>query len=283
MQDYRLDRFLTLRLFKLFIRRKGPATNRRIPILMYHSISDDKGSSLYPYYHIHTSPSVFAEQMKFLSDHHFTVIDLKDLQNCFETNDKSEKKFAVLTFDDGYRDFYVSAFPILQEHHLPATVFLPTDFIDENRKTFKGKECLTWTEVRELQNKGITFGSHTLSHPELYNLPWEKVRRELHDSKQRIEYELHMPVTSFCYPYAFPQENRAFVLRLKQELIEQGYCLTVTTVIGRANRVSDLLALPRLPVNQSDDEKFFEAKMLGGYDWMVAPQALVRRMKSHRW
>jgi len=246
---------------------------------MYHSISDHKESGSHPYYHINTSPSVFSEHMRFLSDHNYTVVDLKDLKNCFDTNNKPLNKFAVITFDDGYRDFYTNAFPILQKYHFPATVFLPTDFINEDRVTFKGRECLAWSEVRESHKKGISFGSHTLSHPELYRLSWEMVRQELLDSRLRIEDDLHTPVTNFCYPYAFPQEDQDFVLRFKQELVGQGYHFAVNTVIGRAGRESDPLSLARLPVNHGDDEKLFKAKLLGGYDWMARAQAFVRRIK----
>jgi peptidoglycan/xylan/chitin deacetylase (PgdA/CDA1 family) len=281
MPNFRLDRFLTISFFQPLLHMKGPTDDKKIPILMYHSISDEKETASHPYYHINTSPTVFAEQMRFLSDNDYSVIDLKDLKDCFEKNNQLTRKFAVLTFDDGYRDFYTSAFPTLKKYHFPATVFLSTDFIDEDRKTFKGKECLVWGEVQELHDNGISFGSHTVNHPELYRLPREKVRKELRDSKLQIESILNMQIFSFCYPYAFPQEDRDFVRRFKQELIEQGYRIAVTTIIGRAGCESDLLTLPRLPVNQSDDEKLFEAKLLGAYDWIAGAQALVKSIKFH--
>lgn len=285
MPNFRLDRFLTLYFFNPLIREKGPANDKMIPILMYHSISDDKENTPHPYYHINTTPAVFAEQMRFLSENDYSVVDLKDLKITSHPPGGGGLGrgggCAVITFDDGYCDFYRNAFPILQKYHFPATVFLPTNFINDDRKTFKGKECLTWAEVRELHDKGISFGSHTQGHPELNRLPWERVRQELLESRLRIEDELHTPVTSFCYPYAFPQEDRDFVLRFKRELVDQGYRSAVTTVIGRTGHESDLLSLARLPVNQGDDEKLFEAKLLGGYDWMAGVQAFVRRIKFH--
>jgi len=281
MSSFRLDRFLTLYFFYPLIRKKRPADEKKIPILMYHSISADKESASHPYYWINTAPAVFSEQMKFLSDHDYTVVDLRDLKACLDANNKSVRKFVVITFDDGYRDFYTNAFPILQKYQFPATVFLPTDFIDENRKTFNGKECLAWAEVEELHGKGISFGSHSLSHSILYHLSWGKIRRELSDSRHRIENSLHAPVGSFCYPYAFPQEDSSFVLRFKQELADQGYRFAVNTVIGRTGSESDFLSLVRLPINRDDNEKLFEAKLLGGYDWMASAQALTRRMKFH--
>jgi hypothetical protein len=81
MPSFRLDRFLTLYFFHPLIRKKGPAEDKKIPILMYHSISDDKESVSHPYYHINTTPAVFAEHMRFLSENDYSVIDLKDLKN----------------------------------------------------------------------------------------------------------------------------------------------------------------------------------------------------------
>ncbi len=281
MPSFRLDRFLTRCFFHPFLRQKGPADDKKIPILMYHSISDDKENTSHPYYHINTSLAVFAEHMRFLSENDYSVVNLQDLGKCFDTTDKSARKNAVITFDDGYRDFYTNAFPILKEHCYPATVFLPTSFIDTRRKTFKGKDCLTWAEVRELHNNGVSFGSHTASHPELYNLSWKMINQELSDSRRRIEDELQAAVNIFSYPYAFPQEDPDFVLRFKQELLENGYHIAVTTIIGRAGHGYDPLILARLPINKGDDDKLFEAKLLGDYDWMAGAQSLVRRLKFH--
>jgi hypothetical protein len=82
MINFRLDRFLTLNLFKHIIKKQTSAGDKRISILMYHSISDEKDKS-YPYYPINTSHTVFAEQMRFLSEYNDAVLDLDELKNCF--------------------------------------------------------------------------------------------------------------------------------------------------------------------------------------------------------
>ena len=76
-------------------------------------------------------------------------------------------RLAVITFDDGFRDFLTAAWPSLSEFGFTATVFLPTGSIAGQRATFQDRECLTWDEVRTLRREGITFGSHTVSHPSL--------------------------------------------------------------------------------------------------------------------
>jgi peptidoglycan/xylan/chitin deacetylase (PgdA/CDA1 family) len=158
-------------------------------------------------------------------------------------------------------------------------MFLPTGFIGHARQTFKGRECLTWSEVRELHGEGIEFGSHTVSHRVLNRLPWSEVQRELLDSRLRIEDELQVPISTFAYPFAFPREDGPFIARFREELACQGYSAAVTTVIGRAGRRSDALCLERLPVNDADDETLFEAKLLGAYDWLGAVQSVVRSAK----
>jgi peptidoglycan/xylan/chitin deacetylase (PgdA/CDA1 family) len=277
----RLDRLITLYGFRA-LRKLVFAKNQSIPILMYHSISDELETG-HPYFWINTSRKRFAAQMQFLKENDYTVISLTKAVDILETAQDQENyfpRYAVLTFDDGYHDFLRHAWPVLAVHGFTATMFVSTDFIGDSRMQFNGRESLTWSEVRELHGQGVSFGSHTLSHPKLYGLPWKDVRRELLESRLRLEDELQTTAPSFAYPYAFPQEDRSFVARFRQELIDQGYCTAVTTTIGLAQRGSDPLCLKRLPVNEGDDERLLRAKLAGDYDWLYGAQYLSRRIKS---
>jgi len=277
----RLDRFLTLYGFSALCKISS-AKNPSIPILMYHSISDEPESG-HPYFWINTSRKRFARQMQFLKENDYTVISLTKAADILESTqgqDNSSTRYVVLTFDDGYHDFLKHAWPVLAGHGFTATMFVSTDFIGDSRMRFNGRESLTWSEVRELRGQGVSFGSHTMSHPKLYGLPWNEVRRELLDSRLRLEDELQTTAPCFAYPYAFPQEDRSFVARFRQELIDQGYRTAVTTTIGLAQRGSDPLCLKRLPVNEGDDEQFLRAKLAGAYDWLYGAQYLSRRIKS---
>src|SRR5262249_48419387 len=144
---------------------------------------------------------------------------------------ESAKKMVMITFDNGFRDFYDRAFPILKKHGHAATMFLPTAFIDEQRRSFKDKACMTWKEVRELRSQGMQFGSHTVNHPKLYQLSWKEIESELALSKEQIEQELNERITSFAYPYAFPQEDSAFARTFEEILRGQGYRNCLTTVV----------------------------------------------------
>jgi peptidoglycan/xylan/chitin deacetylase (PgdA/CDA1 family) len=186
----------------------------------------------------------------------------------------------VITFDDGYRDFYHQAFPILNQFGFSATVFLPTAYIAENPASFKGTNCLTWTEVRQLSKHGILFGSHTVTHPQLWELSRAAVNQELANSKKTIEEKLGCAVESFAYPYAFPQADTDFTRMLRDSLRQAGYENGVCTIVGRANRKSEPFFLERLPVNCCDDAALFAAKLTGAYDWISGFQYVSKMVKA---
>jgi peptidoglycan/xylan/chitin deacetylase (PgdA/CDA1 family) len=256
----------------------GPAGSR-LPILMYHSISSDLEAGVAPYYRVSTSPDRFAEQMGWLSDLGYRGMALEEALAASGRGQSNGLRPVAITFDDGFRDFRVAAWPVLRRHTFTATMFLPTRFISRERKLFRGKECLTWEEVREMRPFGIRFGSHTVSHPKLYELSWDKIVSETTFSKERIEQELQEKVESFAYPYAFPQEDAEFVQRLRDVLLKAGYRHCATTVIGRTQLGNAPFCLKRLPVNSSDDKALFAAKLSGAYDWLGSFQSVFRRLK----
>lgn len=268
----RLDRLATLYVFHPLAVRVGDGI-LRTPILMYHSISDS-GGARHPYYETATSPERFAEQMRYLSELGYEAIRLSEAAEFLAQRRPGTVKPVVITFDDGYRDFYTRAFPVLATYGFTANVFLPTAYIAESRASFLGMECMNWSEVRELDAAGIEFGSHTVNHPKLKDLHPEAVDQEVLRSKATIEDKLGRAVSTFSYPYAFPETNRPFVERLRATLIRSGYQTGVSTVIGTAGPSQDRFFLPRLPVNTADDLILFKAKLDGGYDWLHGLQRL---------
>jgi peptidoglycan/xylan/chitin deacetylase (PgdA/CDA1 family) len=344
----RLDRFITLNLvhpFRQALVTRHSSLVPSLPILMYHSISDDPEPGVRPYYRVCTSPQRFREQMQWLKDNGYQGVTLSaglawlnssthesrssghesapsrregnqgrlmpaatvqgfNARNSVPGNShhselrtpNSELRPVALTFDDGFRDFYTHAFPILQQHGFSATIYLPTAFIGQSRRLFRPStlnsqlstdhECLTWDEVRELCGKGMCFGSHTVNHPQLADLSRKEIEHELRASKSELEQQLGGSITSFAYPFAFPQKDRRFKESFRSLLSEAGYTCCATTAIGRVKLGDDPYALKRLPVNSLDDPAFFLAKLKGGYDWLAHGQAAVKtlkRLKSPRW
>ena len=275
----RIDRHLTLALFQPLSRAGWAKAEFSVPVLMYHSISDDAEADVPPYYRLATSPRRFAEQMDWLADSGFRGVSLEEALAILAEGESGHEAVAAITFDDGFHNFYTEAWPVLQRHEFTATVYLPTGFISTQRKSFRGKECLTWNEVRELRAQGIRFGSHTVNHPKLHELAWNKIGDELKLSQAHLARELAEPIVSFSYPFAFPQEDKPFTKQFAELLRGQGYQSCVTTVVGRVRAQDDGFYLKRLPVNSCDDEALFLAKLRGNYDWLGSAQRFVRQFK----
>jgi peptidoglycan/xylan/chitin deacetylase (PgdA/CDA1 family) len=281
----RPDRIITLNVVQPCRRvaarfRSLVAPGQCLPILMYHSIADELEENISPYYRTVTSPKLFAEQVAWLRSEGYEVVGLHTGLEKFQRGNAVGPKLAVITFDDGFRDFYTAALPVLRRHQCGATVFLPTAFIGRERRFFKDRECMTWDEVREAQRDGIEFGSHTVTHPKLYELDLSRLRGELKESKTTMETELGRPVRSFAYPYAFPSADPLFVREFVGLLKEAGYDCNVTTRIGLAEKSDDPFTLKRLPVNSADDEALFRAKLEGAYNWLGWPQESFKKMRT---
>ena len=278
MTDVRLDRAITLCLGGLVSRLFTGKGNVRIPILMYHAVQEGH-SDARPYYEVNVSPAAFASQMRQLRNAGYRAVSLEQALQALHDG-AADQKVVVITFDDGFRDFYETAFPILVDCHFTATVFLMTGYMAEPGARFKGKAVLTWKEVRELHSHGIHFGSHTVSHPQLRTLQLNRVEEEVGTSKKVIEDRIGGAVRSFSYPYAFPEVDRQFTRRLKDILEKNGYENGVTTILGTATSRSDPFFLPRLPVNHWDDCQFFQAKLEGAYDWLHGVQFATKLIQS---
>lgn len=267
----RIDRLATVYICHPVAKLTGWTAKYCVPILMYHSISENLFGKLHPYHHINTPVSIFAMQMKWLRREGYRTIGLPELLGEFEVN-RDLNKTVVLTFDDGYQDFYTAAFPLLKQCGFAATVFLATDRIRDSALRVEGADYLTWNEVRELHSEGIAFGSHSVTHADLRSLVPEQIDYELGFSKETIEQRLGAPVESFSYPFALPEEDGDFIRYLADTLENAGYTNGVSSTIGRAKPKDTRFFLPRLSVNSWDDVELLRAKVEGGYDWLHWPQ-----------
>ena len=258
----------------------GDTHQSRIPILMYHSI-EEGSSDPRPYYDINTIPARFEQQLKFLSDEGYRTLHLDEAVRSLSRNTETSKR-VVITFDDGYRNFATAAYPILSKFGFTAELFVPSELIQNHPAEFLGRPLLTWSDLRELQSNGIQVGSHSASHGRLKFLSDAELEKEVAQSKNTIEDRTGRAVTSFSYPYAFPETDLVFAKTLRELLSKHGYHTGVTTVLGTASRSSDSLLLPRLPVNSSDDLTLFRAKLAGSYNWLHAFQYMTKRIKQLR-
>ena len=267
----RIDRLATVYVCHPVAKLTGWAAKYCVPVLAYHSISENLFGKLDPYHQINTSVSVFAQQMKWLRQAGYRTVDLPEMMNALDTG-QDLSRTVVLTFDDGYSDFYSDAFPLLKQCGFTATVFLASDRIRNTAACVEGADYLTWREIRELHAQGISFGSHSVTHADLRSLGPEQIDYELGYSKETIEQEIGAAVESFSYPFALPEEDCDFIRYLADTLENLGYSNGVSSAIGRAKPRDTRFFLPRLPVNSWDDFDLFRAKLEGGYDWLHWPQ-----------
>src|SRR5277367_5423829 len=127
----RLDRLVTMNVALPAAKIAGPKAGTRVPILMYHSISENLFGKSHPYYQINTSPEAFAQQMRWLRNNGYRTLNLGEASAALEAGADTSKT-VVITFDDGYRDFYTDGFAVMQQCGLSATIFLATDRIQES-------------------------------------------------------------------------------------------------------------------------------------------------------
>jgi len=292
----------------------------RAYILSYHSIGAENdpcfrsiGAS------ISVARKAFERQMAYLAER-YRVVSLDALLAFLSTGRAEyddDRPLLALTFDDGYRDNYERAYPVLRRHGLTATFFLTVDCIGGDHalwqmrlrdtilnggtgtlvidglaplglKTLKEKyqalkiigrhliavprevreetiRCLqeqtgvgnekmlaaamlNWEQVREMQRGGMTFGSHTLSHPSLPYIPEEEAWQEISRSKAIIEQQLDAPVLHFCYPN--PTGKKNFNQRLRSMLRKAGYESAVTSQNGYVVPGDDTLEMRRKGINR---------------------------------
>jgi peptidoglycan/xylan/chitin deacetylase (PgdA/CDA1 family) len=286
-----------------FVKRRK---TRNVQIFVYHRVNDE----LDPFFPA-IPTGLFAKQMDYLASN-FKVLSLEEAVERMKRQDVPDNAVAV-TFDDGYRDNFLNAFPVLQRLSIPATIFLATGAVDSRKvlwhdrmfsafretqvpfldgfdsgsqryplrtlqekvlvqrevlkflRTLKDDErscwidrlierlqvvdrkevphlMLTWDEVKIMHGSGISFGSHTATHPVLSKLSLDKAREEIYESKKAIEEKLGVAVKTFAYPSGNKEDyNEA----AKNILKEAGYICALTAIFGTNENGRDLFELRR--------------------------------------
>ena len=174
--------------------------NPRPSVLMYHRVNENLDEEMT----VHKDE--FEKMIKVFSQN-YKVISLVDLIAKLKKKEKLDSKTIVITFDDGYKDNYEYAAPILKKYGLPATFFVTSGYIDTKRifewdKVNPNKhDMMTWDDVRDLSRLGFDIGSHTVNHVNLGKVDVETAITELTKSKQKIENELNKEIRLFAYPF----------------------------------------------------------------------------------
>jgi peptidoglycan/xylan/chitin deacetylase (PgdA/CDA1 family) len=234
-------------------------------ILVYHSIGAGLPESI--------AADMFRTQMDLLGNS-FRVLPLEDLISRLQNG---ETGLAAITFDDGYRDCYEQAFPILQEKGFPFTVLPVTRFMETGERTWAPggppMAPLAWSQIREMMRHGAAVGCHTHEHGRWSDQSSGKIRNELITSRRILEDRTGNEVTSFAYPFGQPHDidNRGADL-----LPDCGFRLGLTTLHTTVTSVRNLYQIPRLSVNPEDTTRDFLQNIRGKRDILAATE----RVKS---
>jgi peptidoglycan/xylan/chitin deacetylase (PgdA/CDA1 family) len=219
-----------------------------IPILLYHKIDSLPSDALLrgPY----TPPARFARQIAFLKKQGTVFYTASELIEYFRENGSFPPNGLAITFDDGWKDNYENAFPVLRRYGVKATIFLVSSCVGElsTKAVAEGESArahLSREEVIEMSRHGIEFGSHTVNHRLLNQLSLEEAKFEVEESKRQIENLLDKPCRAFAYPAGFLTED-------VQRVVERaGYITALSTIYGPTDAV-DLYALNRREILRRD-------------------------------
>ncbi len=219
-----------------------------VPIMMYHHVQDlDHHEANW------ISPKNFEYQMAFLRKYHYKVLSLAELVNLTKHGNPPPRHAVVVTFDDGNADNYENAFPVLKNYKIPAAMFVPSGLMGD-------KDFLTWPQVKEMAGSGLVeIGSHTVRHGYLPDLPPEKQRHEIAQSKVDLEEKLGREVEFFAYP------SGGFNDGIKAMLKSAGYDAACATNRGYDRQNRDVYELKRIRFNNRGNSDFVLFWKLSGY------------------
>ncbi len=218
----------------------GVARTLEVPVLMYHYLSDPPPAANIYRVDLSVSPDRFAEHLDALRGAGYTTISLYDLYSSLGAGTPLPERPIVLTFDDGYRDVYINAFPRLLERGMTATFFVITDFIDAGRE-----EYITWEMAREMQAAGLYIESHGRDHTTLQNREADYLVWQGLGSMETIQFELGVAPRFVSYPAGEYDDATIDVFR------SAGYVAGLTTKQGDLHRSDDLFRLQRIRVRNT--------------------------------
>lgn len=223
-----------------------------VPVLMYHEIAHAATTQS----KLAVTPELFADQMAYLSDQGFTSLTAGGLAAILADGGRGlPERPVVVTFDDGYGDFYDQALPLLKQHGLTGTVFQTTGWVG---LTDQVKRMMNWRELGEVAESGIEIGAHTYRHLQLDQLPEKAVRNEIFGPKHEIEDKLGIAVPGLSYPFGYSN-------RMVQELAREAGCAYAYAVGNSMTGGDELFTLPRLTVKRSTSMESFR-QMVNGQD-----------------
>ncbi|MDQ6898766.1 MAG: polysaccharide deacetylase family protein [Candidatus Dormibacteraeota bacterium] len=210
-----------------------------VPLLMYHYIRVAKEPPGTVGHNLSVTPDEFRAQMDWLAQNGYRPVTLRDVSAYVAKLGTLPGRPVVLTFDDGYADFYSTAWPVLREHHFTAVAYLVSGFLGR-------PGYVTAEQVAELDRAGIEVGAHTVTHADLTVVDGAQLTHEVVDSKSSLEQIVNHPVLDFSYPSG--RHNPAVVKAVQAA----GFDTATTTVPGILESADSRYAWPRVRVQAQE-------------------------------
>ena len=221
------------------------------------------------------TPEVFEKQMEHLSKSGYKTLTLDELLSYINGDLIPKQKAVAVTFDDGWLDNYIYAFPVIEKYRIHASIFIITgrtekasenptqipSYIPTHKESKlmieKGEEqrvLLNWELIKKMSATGlVAFYSHTKSHKKCSALPENELSEELYGSKQALEKKLGKGCPYLCWPYGDYNSAAVRVAR------DAGYKALFTIELGVVKRGDDPFAVKRIVVK--DNEAWFKKRM----------------------
>jgi peptidoglycan/xylan/chitin deacetylase (PgdA/CDA1 family) len=207
-------------------------------VLEYHHVSTDAPAST------SVDPETFEAHMDHLADNGFRIWPLPKLVETIRAGETVPEKTVALTFDDAYASVYTEVLPRMRERGWPFTVFVSTDYIDDEFSTH-----VTWDQLREMERHGATIANHSRTHAHLVRRKADesrsewlaRVRAEITDAQARLEAEMDSAPKLFAYPFG------EFSPPIQEVVADLGY-VGFGQQSGAFGPASDFTALPRFPL-----------------------------------
>jgi len=244
-----------------------------ILILMYHRVDSSVKKELA------VSPKNFKWHMKYLYDKGYSVITMDEAYAMISKNN-IKGRHIVITFDDGYKDFYTNAYPILKSYNFPSIMYLCPGYVGTTMKYWwdrdeKEAPIMDWEDINKLNKEGLVeFGSHTIEHMDMDKLSPKEIKRELIVSRGILENKLGKSVKHFSYP-------RGIYSRAGQKILKQYYDTGVLISNGRrvdtGFSMDHVYTLKRIPVLRSDGRLLFVGRIKG---WLVLEELIRKKLSK---
>lgn len=235
-------------------------TGRQLVVLMYHHVGPPQPDSEPALF---VSADRFAAQLRFMSRRGYVGIRSSDWIAWVRDAKPLPPKPVLLTFDDAIADLHEYAFPLLERYGFPATVFVPTNCIGKGNLWnyplgYKWRPSLTAEQIQYWSSRGIEFGAHSQTHPDLTTLNESELEHEIGGSQFDLEKIIGKPVTTFAYPYGLYDAAAA-------SCVERHFDLGFTTDEGLNTMHTDRSLLRRVAI--FDWETFLEFRFMLRWGW----------------